>query len=41
VPVLAENVETKEQLAFLAKEQCDDVQGYLMAGHCRLRTMRN
>ncbi len=30
MPVLAENVETKEQLAFLAKEQCDEVQGYLI-----------
>ncbi len=30
LPVLAEGVETKEQLGFLAKESCHEVQGYLI-----------
>jgi diguanylate cyclase (GGDEF)-like protein/PAS domain S-box-containing protein len=30
LPVLAEGVETEDQLAFLAKENCDEVQGYLI-----------
>ena len=30
LPVLAEGVETKDQLAFLAKESCDEIQGYLI-----------
>jgi EAL domain-containing protein (putative c-di-GMP-specific phosphodiesterase class I) len=30
LPVVAEGVETKEQLAFLAGESCAEVQGYLI-----------
>ncbi|HEY0567963.1 MAG TPA: EAL domain-containing protein, partial [Xanthobacteraceae bacterium] len=30
VPVVAEGVETEPQLAFLANEACDEVQGYLI-----------
>jgi diguanylate cyclase (GGDEF)-like protein/PAS domain S-box-containing protein len=30
LPVLAEGVETRDQLDFLAAESCDEVQGYLM-----------
>ena len=29
IPILAEGVETEEQLALLAREGCDAVQGYL------------
>ncbi|MBV8473714.1 MAG: EAL domain-containing protein, partial [Hyphomicrobiales bacterium] len=30
LPVLAEGVETKDQLAFLTEEACDEVQGYFL-----------
>lgn len=30
IPIVAEGVETQEQLVFLANEQCDQVQGYLI-----------
>jgi EAL domain-containing protein (putative c-di-GMP-specific phosphodiesterase class I) len=30
LPVVAEGVETKEQLAFLSREACAEVQGYLL-----------
>jgi diguanylate cyclase (GGDEF)-like protein/PAS domain S-box-containing protein len=30
LPVVAEGVETRDQLAFLAREACDEVQGYLV-----------
>ena len=30
LPIVAEGVETEEQLAFLARESCDEVQGYLI-----------
>ncbi|MBV8564140.1 MAG: EAL domain-containing protein [Methylobacteriaceae bacterium] len=34
LPVLAEGVETESQLAFLAREACDEIQGYLIGQPC-------
>ena len=34
LPIAAEGVETNEQLAFLAREACDEVQGYLIGRPC-------
>ena len=30
LPVVAEGVETKDQLEFLSDEACDEIQGYLI-----------
>jgi diguanylate cyclase (GGDEF)-like protein/PAS domain S-box-containing protein len=30
MPIIAEGVETEDQLAFLARESCDEIQGYLL-----------
>jgi hemerythrin-like metal-binding protein len=34
MPIIAEGVETEDQLAFLMRESCDEIQGYLL-GHPR------
>jgi EAL domain-containing protein (putative c-di-GMP-specific phosphodiesterase class I) len=34
LPVLAEGVETRNQLAFLSREACDEIQGYLVGRPC-------
>ena len=39
LPVIAEGVETKKQFAFLAREGCNGVQGYLMGGRARFKIM--
>jgi diguanylate cyclase (GGDEF)-like protein/PAS domain S-box-containing protein len=38
VPVVAEGVETRDQLAFLAREACDEVQGYLVGKPAPIET---
>src|SRR5262249_24814491 len=38
IPVLAEGVETEEQLEFLRREGCDDLEGYLLARPAPIET---
>jgi EAL domain-containing protein (putative c-di-GMP-specific phosphodiesterase class I) len=38
LPVMAEGVETPEQLAALARESCDEVQGYLIGRPAPIET---
>jgi diguanylate cyclase len=38
IPVLAEGVETEEQLEFLRSESCDEIQGYLLAAPAPIET---
>jgi diguanylate cyclase len=40
-PVLAEGVETRAEFEFLMNEQCDEVQGYLLATPDRIETFRH
>ncbi len=37
--VVAEGVENAAQMEFLRAQGCDQVQGYLFAGHCRRRSL--
>jgi diguanylate cyclase (GGDEF)-like protein/PAS domain S-box-containing protein len=38
LPVVAEGVETRDQLAFLAREECNEVQGYLVGRPAPIET---
>ena len=40
VPVIAEGVETDEELRFLQEESCDEVQGYLLGRPAAIGSFR-
>ena len=41
LPVLAEGVETADELRFLRRELCDEIQGYLLGRPAIIETFRN
>ena len=41
LPVLAEGVETSDELSFLRSEHCDEVQGYLVGKPSAIDVFRN